>query len=144
MFASRIGALIAIAIGGFLVWAAVSKLIDVGPATLLLRKVAVWDRNLAMHTVQAVSFVEWCIGLWLICGYKQSTGAIVTIALVASLTPVLVFAKIQGYGGECGCGGIPLSIDAALVRNGVILGLLTVPLVAGRQPALCTSGGMVA
>jgi hypothetical protein len=69
---------------------------------------------------------EWLTGvLCVVAGFRRwllPVGAVAASALLAGLTTYLAFVGLaQGVDASCGCSGaVPMNVDGALVRNGVM------------------------
>jgi len=116
--------------GVFFVWVAIQKVFSPDATLVVLERLTSWPSHMASITAYLLASVEWVLGLWLLSGVRQRGALIVSMVLLAAFTGALVMLRLDGFNGDCGCGVGAFSVAGALLRNGLLLALLAVALVA--------------
>jgi len=114
--------LLAIAMGGLLIWSAVAKLGDpVGfdAAVRGMRILPVW---LVAPCAGALPFLEATLGFWLILGWRRRSASFVLLVLMSIFVVVVFQALLRGLEVECHCFGkmMPGGLPGSLVRDFVL------------------------
>ena len=110
-------------------WSAISKAIDPSGAQVLLEQYT--NARLSSLLSTALWSYEYWLALALLALYRSSIPIFVSMLTLACFTAFLVHSKLSGFQGSCGCmAGLDLTVDQAIVRNGIFLvgiGLLLMP-----------------
>ena len=123
----------AVALGGMFVWTGKSKLLDPAITLGFLNRPLGIPLEYARVGVLALAAAEWALGLWLILGMRQMAALSIAAFALCAFTGLLAFAQHRGFSGDCGCGFGSMSVQAAMVRNGILLAILAAALVASAR-----------
>jgi len=133
-----------IVVGGLFIWAAASKWRTPEASAHLVTYLTGMNESRTVLAVRGLALAEWVLGLALVAGLAPIMFHATAIVMVAGFSLVLCVALHRGFEETCGCLGLGESVQAALIRNGVILAILAVAGSCTRPGSALSGKGAIA